>query len=181
MSLKEFKPTILFLTKFLGIYLIGNFLYGLYITSYEPKPDPVTHVVTVPTAGIINACGYPVETRDRAAKPTTDIVYLGSNILSVYEGCNGINTMIIFLAFLFAFGPISKPLWWFAPLGVLIIHLMNLGRISLLFFVTEYMPRAMYFTHKYFFTAILYVVIFVLWVWWVRRYAKPTAANATQS
>jgi hypothetical protein len=33
------------------------------------------------------------------------------------------------------------------------------------------MPKAMYFTHKYFFTAILYVVIFVLWVWWVKKFS----------
>jgi hypothetical protein len=40
-----------------------------------------------------------------------------------------------------------------------------------LFLVSEYMPKAMYFTHKYFFTAILYVVIFALWLWWIRAFA----------
>jgi hypothetical protein len=39
------------------------------------------------------------------------------------------------------------------------------------------MPRYLYFTHKYFFTAILYVVVFVLWIWWVRRYATDKPAE----
>ena len=171
MSFSEFRPTILFLVKFVGIYLVGNKLYGLYITSYDPRPDPVTHVVSVQTAFVLNTCGYDVNAEDRKQKPTTDLMHLGRAKLSVYEGCNGLNTMIIFVAFLIAFGPISKTLLWFIPVGLLIIHLMNLARISLLFFVSEYMPDAMYFTHKYFFTAILYVVIFVLWIWWVKRYS----------
>ena len=83
--------------------------------------------------------------------------------------------MIIFVAFLFAFGPVNKSLFWFIPLGLLVIHLVNLSRITLLFWVSIYMTDYMYFMHKYFFTAILYVVVFVLWVYWVRKFSvyKP--------
>jgi exosortase family protein XrtF len=169
MSIKEFKPTILFLLKFVGIYIVGNLVYGFFVTAYEPRPDPVTHIVAFQTGLVLQSCGFPVGVTDGNAKPTTDITYLGSTRLAVYEGCNGINVMIIFVAFLIAFGPISKPLWWFIPLGIAVVHAANLARISLLFLVAEYMPKAMYFTHKYFFTAILYVVIFLMWVWWVRR------------
>ena len=171
MSIKEFRPTIVFLIKFVGIYLVGNLLYGLYITGYEPRPDPVTHTVTVQTGIVLNACGYRVDVEDRTNKPTTDITYFGKTRLAVFEGCNGLNVMIIFIAFLFAFGPLIKELAWFIPLGLIIIHFANLCRITLLFLVSEYMPKAMYFTHKYFFTAILYVVIFALWLWWIRAFA----------
>jgi exosortase family protein XrtF len=171
MSFREFRPTILFLLKFVGLYLVGNLIYGFYITSFEPRPDPVTHSVSEQTGIILNVCGFAVEVEDRLNRPTTDLNYLGKAKLSIYEGCNGINIMVIFVAFLVAFGPISRPLLWFVPLGLLIIHFANLCRILLLFFVSEYMPRAMYFTHKYFFTAILYVVIFALWLWWVKRYS----------
>lgn len=180
MSLSEFKPTIFFLLKFLGIYLISNFLYGVYITSFEPRPDPITSIVSVHTASVLTACGYPVKSNDREDKPTTTINYLGKSVLSVFEGCNGFNIMIIFVAFVFAFGPISKAMWWFIPLGLLAIHLVNLGRISLLFLVAENFPNAMYFTHKYFFTAILYVVIFAFWVWWVGRFSNIKPAHAKE-
>lgn len=53
------------------------------------------------------------------------------------------------------------------PLGILIIHLINLGRIYLLFLVALYRPNYLYFTHKYFFTGIIYIAIFALWYIWI--------------
>lgn len=171
MSLQEFKPTIFFLLKFVGIYVVVNLLYGAYVSNYRPRVDGATREATRQTSGILNVCGWPTHIQDEANSPITNLVFEERNILAVYEGCNGINVAIIFLAFLVAFGPISRPLWWFAPLGLVILHVANLGRLLLLFWVAIYMPNAMYFTHKYLFTAFLYVVVFVLWIWWVRKYS----------
>lgn len=101
--------------------------------------------------------------------PTTALVYEGKSILEVYEGCNGLNIMIIFVAFIVAFGPLNRSTLWFVPAGLMIIHVMNLLRIGLLFFVAKDLPDMMYFTHKYLFTASLYIVIFALWWFWVRK------------
>jgi exosortase family protein XrtF len=170
-SLREFKPTILFLAKFLGIYIVGNLLYGWYITAYRPKVDPVTHWVTVQTTDILSACGWSSSVQDSRERPYTALVHDGKIVLSVFEGCNGLNTIIIFIAFIAAFGPYTKAMFWFVPTGLLIIHVVNLARIGLLFFVAEYQPDFMYFTHKYFFTAILYIIIFLLWMIWVKRFS----------
>lgn len=170
-SFSEFKPTFFFLLKFIGIYIVANLLYGMFVTHYEPGPDPITANVAGQTAVVLEVCSWPVEVLDNEKRPTTELISENKRILSVYEGCNGINVMIIFVAFLVAFGPINKTLAWFIPLGLLILHVINLLRISLLFWVALYRPEAMYFTHKYFFTAILYVVIFVLWMIWVRKFS----------
>jgi exosortase family protein XrtF len=169
-SFTEFKPTIFFLGKFLGLYIAGNLAYGLFVTAYEPCPDPATRTVSEQTGFVLTTFGWPVDVYDHHRKATSMLRYNDREILAVYEGCNGLNTMIIFVAFIIAFGPINKKLWWFIPLGLLIIHLSNLLRITLLFFVAEYRPDFMYFIHKYVFTAILYLVIFLLWVWWVKRF-----------
>jgi len=176
-SIKEFKPTILFLVKFIGIYLVANLLYGFYVTAYEPAPDPATRVVSGQTAIALSACGWPTITRDNDRKPTTELVYDDNSVIAVYEGCNGLNVMIIFVAFLIAFGPLVKNLLWFIPLGIGILHGVNLARIGLLFWVSLYLPDFMYFTHKYFFTAILYVVVFVLWIAWVRKVSSAKKAS----
>ena len=172
LPLKEFKPTILFLVKFVGIYIVANLLYGIYVTAYAPGPDPITSVTSQQTAVALGICGWPSTTEDNEKKPTTLLIYEGKSVLAIYEGCNGINIMIIFVAFLFAFGPIGKPLLIFALAGIIIIHLMNLARISLLFWVTLYLPNLVYFVHKYLFTAILFVIVFVLWIVWVRKFSK---------
>ncbi len=177
-SIKEFMPTILFLVKFVGIYVVGNFLYGLYVTAYSPAPDPVTHWVSDQSAIVLTSCGWPTTIQDHGNKPTTKLVFDNKNILAIYEGCNGINVMIIFVAFIIAFGPWSRELLWFIPLGLLIIHIMNLARVIFLFWVAIYMKDYMYFMHKYFFTVILYVVVFVLWVWWVKKFTSKKAVTA---
>jgi exosortase family protein XrtF len=172
MKFAEFRPTIFFLLRFVSLYLLTNVLYGVYITAYHPKPDPVTHMVTVQTAAVLRATGWEVMAEDEYSKPITNLLYNDQAILAVYEGCNGVNTMLIFVAFIVAFGPWRKPMLWFIPAGIVIVHLMNLLRISVLFFVSRTMPDAMYFFHKYLFTAFLYAVIFVLWIIWIRKFTR---------
>lgn len=168
--LSEFRPTILFLGKFLLIYLLGNFLYGLFVSSFRPQPDPITDNVSRQTVAILNCAGEHVSSVLDTAKPTVHIGGEGRWIISIYEGCNGINIMIIFIAFIVAFGPIDKSISWFVPLGLSIIHVSNLLRLLLLYWVSIRLPQYLYFTHKYFFTAAIYLVVLILWWWWVKDF-----------
>jgi exosortase family protein XrtF len=166
-SIKEFKPAIFFVVKFLALYLIGNLLYGFFITAYEPVADPVTEWVTHQTAAILNLFDAPVVSYAKSDKPTVIIKHI-KPVLGVFEGCNGVNVMIVFLSFVLAFGPMNKKLAWFLPAGLLLIHISNLFRISLLFFVSIDYPQQLYFFHKYFLTAFMYGVVFALWFFWLR-------------
>jgi exosortase family protein XrtF len=173
LSWKEFKPTIFFLVKFVGLYVLLSVIYGLYIENAHPQPDSTTISVTNQTAAILRGLNWPVEVHNHPTKPTTYISYQDRGIVSVYEGCNGLNVCIIFLSFLLAFGPTNKKLVWFVPLGLIIIHLTNLGRILGLFWIVLYIPNAVYFTHKYLFTAFIYAVVFMMWLAWLRlNYSK---------
>jgi exosortase family protein XrtF len=180
--LKEFKPSFVFLAKFLGIYFVGNVLYGLYIESFGQKADHITFWVTQQTALLLNILGiYP----DIVPNPHGPSVFLKEHavtMLSVFEGCNGINIIIIFVAFVIAFGGPVKKMAWFIPLGIFIVHLSNLLRIWLLYFVSKNYQHYFYYVHKYFFTAILYLVIFALWTFWVIRFngkSNTTGTTAT--
>jgi exosortase family protein XrtF len=171
--LQEFRPTILFLVRFLAIYFLGNLVYAWYVGSFLPQPDPVTISVSEQSSLLLNWMGNESEAH---VYPSKSVVYLqlgAKGILTVYEGCNGLNVAIVFLSFLLAFGPCRKSLFWFAPLGLLIIHVSNLCRIVLLFFVTLHWPSHLYFVHKYLFTAFIYLFVFLLWIWWVMKLAKP--------
>lgn len=165
---REFKPTILFLVKFVGLYFLLNLTYGWYIERVYPDPDAATIGVTHQAAWVLSAVGWEATAWNVPAKPTTSIQYQARGIVSVYEGCNGLNVGIIFISFLVAFGPWNKRLAWFAPVGLLVIHVANLARIIGLFWVVLYLPNAVYFAHKYLFTAVIYVVVLVLWMLWLR-------------
>lgn len=171
MNIKEFKPALYFVGKFLVVYLVLNTLYGIYIAQYDTQPDPVTKAVTKNAIVLLNAFGYDAEIQS-TPNPYVPVSLDGQRTVSVFEGCNSLNVMIVMLAFLVAYkGPLKHYLW-FIPLSLVIIYIFNLIRVDLLILVSRYLPDYMYFTHKYFFTAFIYAVVFLLWFWWVRLNQK---------
>lgn len=165
--LKEFKPALNFLGKFLAIYFIGNILYGVYVESNDRAPDDVTESVTAQTSWLLDKAGYSTAYEIVPGIPKVAMKDANDIVLFVFEGCNGLNVMIVFIAFLFAFGGPAKWLAFFLPSGLLIIHLCNLVRIALLYHLALNNSTQFYYYHKYFFTATLYVVVFGLWAVWV--------------
>ena len=174
---QDFKPSILFLAKFIGLYLLLNIAYGFYLDHYDEAADPMTVWTTKQTANILSWYQEGISTGPKEDLESVYIFKSERAILSVYEGCNGLNVMIIFLAFIIAYSKLSSKMIWFIPLGLVIIHLFNLARITLLYHVTLSLPDLLYFTHKYLFTAIIYVAVFILWALWVMKLnKKPTNA-----
>jgi exosortase family protein XrtF len=175
---KEFKPTILFLVKFFAIYLVFSTLYGLFIANYDEDKilDPITRVVAVNCVSTASAIGYETEIveddhlrMESEEEQTFDSIWL-DNIyaVSVEEGCNGVNIMILFTAFVVGFGGRLKNMLWFIPAGLFFIHLANIGRLLLLSLLNvEWGGRGFHFFHKYGFTAVLYLAILLLWYLWV--------------
>jgi exosortase family protein XrtF len=169
---KEFRPSFLFLGKFLAIYFVFNIIYGIYVESYGSNADGITWWVSRQTTAILHTLGYEAGARPVASDPKVALLNGNDVVVNLFEGCNGINIMILFMAFIVAFSGKIRDMLWFIPAGFVFIHLANLGRIVLLYWVAETKPHYMYFTHKYLFTAIIYGAIFILWVIWVLKFSK---------
>ena len=168
--INQFKPALLFLVKFLGVYIIGNVLYGLYINSWYPGADPLTAFVTEQSAGILRLLNIETVSQPMAGLASISLVENGDTIVNVFEGCNGLNVMIVFLAFLTAYQGTLANTIWFSLTGLIIIHISNLGRILLLYHQARTDSPYFYYTHKYLFTAIIYGVVILLWAAWVLRF-----------
>lgn len=176
---QEFKPAFAFLAKFLAIYILGNVLYGLFVESFGNQPDEITTVVTRQTSAILSWFDEPVSFINSPEKPTVLLQRTGDTILSVYEGCNGVNVMIVFIAFILAFGGKKKMIAPFIIMGLIILHITNLIRILLLYYVALSYQHYFYFVHKYLFTAVLYLVVFVLWTIWIMYFNERTGNSKT--
>jgi exosortase family protein XrtF len=168
--LQEFRPAIKFLLIFVVVYLTGNVIYGIWIEQMKPRPDQMTIIVTNQTVFFLKLMDEPVAALVSQVGPTVSVVRDGwGTAIRVFEGCNGINVMIVFIAFLVAFGGNWKSVTLFTVAGLVIIHIANLLRIGLLYYTAVNRPQFFYYFHKYFFTGILYSMVFILWYLWVNR------------
>lgn len=173
---KQNKNAIYFLMIFIGSYLLFNTLYGLFIESFGTRPDPITISISKQVAAILRLWGNSVNAVVIDKSNNVSLRNEYRSVISVYEGCNGLNVFIVFVSFLFAFKGELKLTVAFTLFGAICIHAMNLLRVALLYFVEIYWPRYLYLFHKYLFTGIIYAVVFALWYLWVKRTRRDAFA-----
>lgn len=168
----EYRPAILFLIRFLGIYILGNVIYGIWVTGYGNLADPFTHIVTNHAASLLRAIGFDADTLSSTVRASVALTLDGKTVVNVFEGCNAINVSILFIAFIVAYKGSWQNTVIFSLLGLVSIYLFNLIRVSSLFLVAKFFPDHLYYMHKFVFTGVIYAYVFVLWYLWVKKYTK---------
>ena len=88
----------------------------------------------------------------------------------VGDNCNGFKLFSIFSIFLIAFPGNGISKIWFIPLGMILIHLANIIRVMALLVINDYNPAWLDFNHNYTFTVFVYVIIFLLWLFWLKKH-----------
>jgi len=101
--------------------------------------------------------------------------FQNNGFITINHSCSGLKPILQFILLMLIFPGPWKHKAWFIPMGIVIVHLTNLFRISGLAVVTITIPEYWDFAHDNIFRPFFYVVIFFLWVWWVERFRpKPT-------
>lgn len=99
------------------------------------------------------------------------IQFSNKGVVIVNNSCSGLKQILQFVILFLVFpGPWIRKLW-FIPVGILIIHLINIFRIVGLSVITVEAPQYWQFSHDYIFRPIFYLGIFLLWIWWVEKLA----------
>lgn len=171
--MKEFKPVLIFLLKFVVVWAVLVWAYNLYLHQYHQDhlPDPYSEYVTTATVQTLQFFG---ENAYEKTDPKHPWVWIGIDqkwTSYINEGCNAISVMIIFVAFVIAFSTTWKQTSLFVLSGLVVIHFMNIGRIAFLNYLAAYYPQYDQPAHDYLFPAIIYGTIVVLWIVWVRFFA----------
>ncbi|MDO4762874.1 MAG: exosortase family protein XrtF [Flavobacteriaceae bacterium] len=164
--LKDLKPVLWILGRFLGIYFGLIFLYQLYFNAYKDvAADPITRIIAQQSNLCLNKVGYKTELIDA----TNELhFYVNQFWVSIMvEGCNAISIMILFLAFIFAFYQGGKT-FWFAGVGLLVLYIINVARIALLNIILLEFPKYSKMSHDYLFPAVIYGGVVLLWVIWIK-------------
>ena len=169
--LKDFKPVLAILLRFLLIYLVPVLLYQLYLNYFSGQGlDPISRWVASQSAAIQRSLGYVTHLVDQPEYETTWFNVNGQWPSRMVEGCNAISVMILFVAFIFAFYKGAKT-FVFVGIGLILLHLMNILRIDGLNVLIMEAPQYTKIGHDYFFPAIIYGTVVILGIVWIKFYA----------
>lgn len=169
--MKNYLPIVYIVLRFLGIYLIFFVLYQLYIGYYHNtilSSDPFSDWVACQSSFILRIFGIPTQVIQVEKAPYVWLFFKNTYVAKVTEGCNALAVMIFFAAFVFGFYQGFKKTFLFVGIGLVTIHVANVIRIAFVSWVYNAFPDYSVMVHDYVFPAIIYGVVMVLWLYWVK-------------
>lgn len=164
--------------KFHFFILKACLLYCTCYFTYEFVIKVYTNLDQLFIRKIIHLCAFILETmgyKTFASKEVNDFQVFGidgSNGVWIGGPCNGITLMFLFAIFVIAYPGNVKNKFWYIPLGILVVHVINIIRIVGLALIALYSPEYLNFNHTYTFTFIAYSIVFCLWMIWVNRLSE---------
>ena len=177
MKMKDFKEILWVLLRFLGIWLLLFLLYQWYLNQFSGNIDGFTKIISDQSAFLLNFTGYETVTKDFPSHETVQFYINGKVATRMVEGCNAVSVMIMFLAFVFAFYKGVKT-FYFAFAGIVLLYILNLFRIYVLNVIVVDFPALTKSAHDYFFPAIIYGGVVVLWLLWINKFVITDEKNS---
>lgn len=164
------------------IYFLFTALYSWYLGSTQGTTSifscsPVTKIVTDHAEYVTELFGYDVYTDQNFNELSMMFMVNESYVVKIVEGCTSISIMILFIAFIVAFTGKLKSTIIFGISGLFLIYLANIFRIVLLSLVIYHHPEWQSFMHDIVFPGIIYGMVFLLWVVWVKKFATLGKKN----
>jgi exosortase family protein XrtF len=169
--LKDFKPVLGILLRFIIIYLVLLFAYQFYLNSFKEQGlDPFSRIIAEQVRHIQNSISYPTQLYNDVKLEQVWFYVKSDYATRMVEGCNAISVMILFVAFVFAFYKGAKT-FLFVLAGLIILYIMNLLRIvGLNIVMTDYKSYGV-ISHDFIFPAVIYGTVVVLWLVWIKFFA----------
>lgn len=161
-----FRATIIFLLWFLFYYVEE--------ADKAVASKPLSELVVKHSTALLSLVdsNYHLSVEQRGKYLMHTVCYNTKCLVGVGRGCNALELFVLFAGFIIAFPGSLKHKLWFIPLGVVLIHFLNVVRVAALAMIQFKAPQYLDFNHRYTFTFIVYGVIFLLWVIWVKKISK---------
>lgn len=176
--MKDFLPVLKILLRFVLIYIVFVLLYQLYLNHYDSEVvDPFTRWVAKQVAFLQNKFGFPTDLLDNLKLHSILFQTDGRFTTRMVEGCNVISVAILFSAFIFAFYKGTKTFFYILA-GIIILHILNVSRITLLNIIYLEYPQYEKVGHDYIFPSIIYGGVIALWLIWIQYFALDRKEKA---
>lgn len=154
--------------------------YKFYLdfsTGTDYYPDYFTNLVARQSETLFEVFGYHAEMVKHTNEASMKIIIENKFVARVVEGCNSISIIILFISFIIAFSDTIKATLMYILAGSVLIYIVNLIRIVILSIGLYHYPWRRDILHTIIFPLIIYGMVFLLWMLWVRRYAKIHKQN----
>lgn len=161
-QLNWIKDILIFVIIILGFHYL--YLWALpFLNSleiYRLVLLKVTNFVFFESSWIVKTFIYDITTSGR-------IIYLeGNRFIEVSTGCSGFKPTLEFFVLFILFPGSWEKKSWYIPLGIILIHLLNIIRIVSLTIIIMNCPQIWEFAHDWIFRPLFYIFIFGMWVIW---------------
>ncbi|MCQ9641385.1 exosortase family protein XrtF [Chryseobacterium sp. WG14] len=169
--LKDFKPVLGILLRFIIVYLVLLLAYQFYLNSEEDHGlDSFSRMIGNQVSYLQNKGGYETALYDDVKNEQVWFYVKGQYVTRMVEGCNAVSVIILFMSFVFAFYKGAKT-FVFVGVGLVLLYIMNLLRIVGLNIVMSDYPEYGKMFHDFIFPAIIYGSVVVLWLIWIKFFA----------
>ena len=167
LSLLKDNKIVRFIVLFIVLYLFWLMLYEWLIHPWGKLDTLVINDSSLWTAYVLDIMGYESFISDNATIRTVGID--GTHGLWIGDPCNGLTLFALFTIFIVAFPGPWKHKLWFIPVGITVIHFLNVMRITALCVIVLKRPEWLDFNHTYTFQLLMYGFIFGLWWIWIQK------------
>lgn len=142
---------------------------------YEIGVKGFTNLLLYISKYVLDILGYDVMIFPSEKK----ILLAGSRAIIVERGCLGRDLMGLFSGIILAFPGKIKSKIWFIPLGWFLISFINVIRITGLSLLYLHYPDGyLKYDHHAIFNYSIYILTFILWVIWIRKYGSISRQKA---
>ena len=141
---------------------------GFFILALRPVND---HVVNPYTSFVAQEAKVVLNLFGEHARVDRQVLSSSRFSVSIYNGCNGLEAILIFSSGVLAFpAPWRRKLVGLA-LGFVAIQIVNVIRVVSLFYIGVFIPAWFSASHVFVWQSLIILLGVVMWVIWVRKYA----------
>lgn len=165
-----------FILRAVVILITWKLLYLILLLPTRALDRPLSYSVAIGTTWLLNTYSHCHDYIDKSETgniptdngmtpaPLENIYFHGRNVVSIEDGCNGLELMVLYIGFIVCMPATMKRKLTFSIGGTILIYVVNVIRCAGVAYIILYYPRYADFAHHYVFTFIVYGLIIALWL-----------------
>lgn len=180
-KIQDAKPALLFVGKIILIYVAWKVWLWFVGTEDVPIQERYWPWLSIQweafndfvRVNLIYVSGFVLEIFGLSTTPGNYVIGIeGTSGMAVGNYCLALQLWFFFVGLVLVFPSPWKHKLWFAALGLLVIHLLNVVRVVVLGWLLAYAPEYFDFNHYYALRGAVFVAIFLLFRPYLKHFAS---------